>query len=108
MLHADKNYGKGRTIDNIWIERFWKSIKYNYIYLNLADDGLELYEGVQDQIAYYNNKTHHTTKQTPNVRLLESNKNPSLMNENLTANLNLTTWPFGVENGEYYARRIDR
>jgi putative transposase len=67
--------GKGRALDNIWIERFWKSIKYNYIYLNPADDGLELYEGVQDHIAYYNNKTHHTTKQTPNVRFLESNKN---------------------------------
>jgi putative transposase len=27
--------GKGRATDNIWIERFWKSIKYNYIYLNV-------------------------------------------------------------------------
>jgi putative transposase len=54
--------GKGRALDNIWIERFWKSIKYNHIYLNPADDGLELYEGVQDHIAYYNNKTHQTTK----------------------------------------------
>ena len=34
--------GKGRALDNIWIERFWKSIKYNYIYLNPADDVLEL------------------------------------------------------------------
>ena len=47
--------GKGRALDNIWIERFWKSIMYNYIYLNPTDDGLELYEGVQDLIAYYNN-----------------------------------------------------
>ena len=45
--------GKGRAMDNIWIERFWKSIKYNHIYLNPADDGLELYEGGQDHIAYY-------------------------------------------------------
>ena len=67
--------GKGRALDNIWIERFWKSIKYNHIYLNPADDGLELYKGVQDHIAYYNDKTHQTTKQTPNVRFLESNKN---------------------------------
>ena len=29
--------GKGRALDNIWIERFWKSIQYNYIYLNPAD-----------------------------------------------------------------------
>ena len=66
--------GKGRALDNIWIERFWKSIKYNYIYLNPANDGFELYEGVQNHIAYYNDKTHHTTKQPPNVRFEESNK----------------------------------
>jgi len=32
--------GKGRAMDNVWIERFWKSIKYDYIYLNPCDDGL--------------------------------------------------------------------
>jgi putative transposase len=66
--------GKGRALDNIWIERFWRSIKYNYIYLNPADDVLELYEGVQEHIAYYNDKTHQTTKQKPNARYLGSNK----------------------------------
>jgi len=60
--------GKGRATVNIWIERFWKSIKYDYIYLNSADDGFELYGGVQNHIAYYNNKTHHTTRQAPNER----------------------------------------
>jgi hypothetical protein len=29
--------GKGRALDNVWIERFWKSLKYDYIYLNPAD-----------------------------------------------------------------------
>ena len=62
--------GKGRATDNIWIERFWKSIKYDHIYLNPADDGFELYAGVQTHIAYYNDKTHHTTKQKPNDRYL--------------------------------------
>jgi putative transposase len=66
--------GKGRALDNIWIERFWKSIKYNYIYLNPADDGFELYEGVQNHIAYYNDKTHQTTRQKPNDRYLMSAK----------------------------------
>jgi putative transposase len=63
--------GKGRALDNVWIERFWKSIKYDYIFLNPADDGFELYEGVQNHIAYYNNKTHHTTRQKPNTRFQE-------------------------------------
>lgn len=60
--------GKGRATDNAWIERFWKSIKTDYIYLNPCNDGLELVKGVQDHIDYYNNKTHHTTKQKPNER----------------------------------------
>ena len=66
--------GKGRALDNVWIERFWKSIKYDYIYLNPADDGFELYEGVQNHIAYYNDKTHHTTRQSPNNRYQETIK----------------------------------
>lgn len=64
--------GKGRALDNIWIERFWKTIKYDYIYLNPAEDGLELYEGVQNHIGYYHDKIHHTTCQTPNKRYQES------------------------------------
>ncbi len=63
--------GKGRSKDNICIERFWKSIKYDYIYLNLADDGFELLKGVQNHTAYYNDKTHHTTRQKPNDRYQE-------------------------------------
>lgn len=64
--------GKGRATDNIWIERFWKSIKYGYIYLNPCDNGTELLEGVARYINYYNTKTHHTTKQSPNNRYNES------------------------------------
>lgn len=58
--------GKGRATDNAWIERFWKTLKYNYIYLNPCDDGLELYKGVQDHIAYYHEKKHQSTGMTPN------------------------------------------
>ena len=64
--------GEGRATDNAWIERFWKSIKTDYIYLNPCNDGLELTQGVQDHIEYYNNKTHHTTKQKPNIRYVEN------------------------------------
>lgn len=35
--------GKGRAIDKIFIERFWRSLKYDYVYLHPARDGLELY-----------------------------------------------------------------
>jgi putative transposase len=67
--------GKGRALDNVWIERFWKSLKYDYIFLNPADDGLELFRGVQDHIAYYHQKIQHTTLQTPDERYQQSMKN---------------------------------
>ncbi len=50
--------GKGRAIDNIFIERFWRSLKYDYVYLNPADDGLELYQ-VKEYMNYYNHELHH-------------------------------------------------
>ena len=60
--------GKGRATDNTWIERFWKGLKYDYVYLNPCDDGFELIEGVQNHIEYYNGRVHHTTQDTPNSR----------------------------------------
>lgn len=66
--------GKGRALDNVWIERFWKSLKYDHVYLNPAADGFELYEGVQNHISYYHDKIHHTTKETPNKRYQQSIK----------------------------------
>ena len=51
--------GKGRAIDNIFIERFWRTLKYDYVYLNPAGDGVELYQGLKEYIHYYNHRLHH-------------------------------------------------
>jgi putative transposase len=51
--------GKGRAIDNIFIERLWRSVKYDYVYLHPADDGLELYQGLQVYFDYYNYELAH-------------------------------------------------
>ena len=64
--------GKGRATDNVWIERFWKSLKYDHVYLNPADSGLELFEGVRDHIAYYNQKKHRSLTASPNSVYQES------------------------------------
>jgi putative transposase len=42
--------GTGRALDNIYIERFWKSIKYEKIYFNPANGGLVLYQMVRECI----------------------------------------------------------
>jgi len=36
--------GKRRAIDNIYIERFWMTIKRDYVYLNPCENGIELYQ----------------------------------------------------------------
>jgi putative transposase len=51
--------GKGRAIDNIFIERFWRTVKRDYVYLYVPTNGKELYQGLKDFIGYYNTKKTH-------------------------------------------------
>ena len=51
--------GKGRATDNIAIERFWRSAKYENIYIQEYDDIMSLKSGVADYIEFYNNKRFH-------------------------------------------------
>jgi putative transposase len=52
--------GRGRALDNIYIERFWRSLKQEKIYLNPANGGLELYQNVKEYIEFYNTKRRHS------------------------------------------------
>ena len=51
--------GKGRALDNIFIERFWRTIKYEDIYLKEYKDGKALFEGLLSYIQFYNNERKH-------------------------------------------------
>lgn len=51
--------GKGRAIDNIFIERFWRTVKRDCVYLYMPTNGKELYQGLKDFIGYYNTKKSH-------------------------------------------------
>lgn len=50
--------GKGRALDNIYIERFWRTIKYQHIFLNPADDGRQLYQGIEEWLHRYHHRDH--------------------------------------------------
>jgi len=52
--------GKGRAIDNVFIERLWRSVKYENVYLHAYKDGLELYRGLDQYFQFYN---HHRVHQ---------------------------------------------
>ena len=51
--------GKGRWADNVFIERFWRTIKYEAIFLNDFDNYQQLYQGVNEYIEFYNHKRPH-------------------------------------------------
>ena len=51
--------GRGRAIDNIFIERLWKTVKYEHVYLRSPQDGVELYKGLNDYFIFYNTRRPH-------------------------------------------------
>ena len=53
--------GKGRAIDNVFIERFFRTIKYDGIYLMHPENGNELHRVCTQFINYYNEKRDHSS-----------------------------------------------
>ncbi len=51
--------GKGRAIDNIFVERLWRTVKYEHIYLRSPEDGVRLYEGLNEYFCFYNSQRPH-------------------------------------------------
>ena len=51
--------GKGRAIDNVMIERLWRSYKYEYLYLNVPENGQKLKEGTANWMNFYNQRRYH-------------------------------------------------
>jgi putative transposase len=51
--------GKGRALDNIFIERLWRSVKYENIYLNVYENGADLFKGLTRYFDFYNNVRIH-------------------------------------------------
>ena len=69
--------GKGRSIDNICIERFWRTIKYEEIYLNDYKSISELRYSIDNYIKKYNSRRLHSAigNKTPNEVYNEAIKN---------------------------------
>src|SRR3712207_5645900 len=52
--------GRGRWMDNVFIERLWRSMKYECIYLNAFETGSEARVGIGRWIGYYNAARPHS------------------------------------------------
>jgi putative transposase len=59
--------GRGRALDNVFIERLWWTVKYEDVYPKVYADGHSLYRGLAHYFEYYNNERKHSAldKQTP-------------------------------------------
>lgn len=51
--------GKGRAIDNIFVERLWRTVKYENIYLKEYKNGLDLQAGLIEYFDFYNHSRFH-------------------------------------------------
>jgi putative transposase len=68
VTHLD---GRPRALDGqrLLIERLWRSLKHEDVYLKGYADGRELHQGLSNWIAFYNNASQH-----PSVYVIQENR----------------------------------
>jgi putative transposase len=66
--------GKGRWVDNVFVERLWRSVKYEEIYLKAYDDIRSAKESLGQYFEFYNYERRHQSldRQTPDQAYCES------------------------------------
>ncbi len=60
--------GRGRALDNIFVERFWRSVKYEDIYLKGYQTVTEAQEGLKHYFQFYNNERFHQSRRVRTPR----------------------------------------
>ena len=62
--------GKGRALDNIYVERLWRSFKYEDLYLKSYENMIELKKGVKNYFTFYNTERFHQSLDymTPEIK----------------------------------------
>jgi putative transposase len=61
--------GKGCWCDNVFVERFWRSLKYEEVYLHAYDTVSEARAGIERYLAFYNQRRPHSSlaRRTPDA-----------------------------------------
>jgi putative transposase len=69
--------GRGRCLDNIFIERLWRSLKHETVYLHELQDGFQAKRVIKDWIEFYNTERPHTAldKRSPNDAFFNAERN---------------------------------
>jgi putative transposase len=71
--------GKGRWVDNVFVERLWRSVKYEDVYLRAYETPTELRAGLARYFEFYNTRRRHSAldRRTPDAVYFEQ-ANPEL------------------------------
>ena len=66
--------GKGRWVDNVFVERLWKSVKYEEVYLHAYDSVPQARQGLERYFRFYNQRRPHSSLdgKTPDQVYFES------------------------------------
>lgn len=74
--------GKGRALDNIYVERLWRSLKYEDIYIKSYESVTELRSGIQRYFKFYNKERFHQSHDylTPEVMYKSFSSNEEIKN----------------------------
>ncbi len=51
--------GRGRAMDNVFVERLWRTVKYENVYSRDYSDGHEVYAGLTEYFCFYNERRWH-------------------------------------------------
>ena len=67
--------GKGRALDNVFVERLWRSLKYEEVYIKRYETGLEAVQGITAYFQFYNQERPHQSLdyRTPQTVYLREN-----------------------------------
>ncbi len=65
--------GKGRWVDNVFVERLWRSVKYEDVYLRAYETPTDLRAGLARYFAFYNTRRRHSAlaRRTPDAMYFE-------------------------------------
>jgi putative transposase len=53
--------GKGRFVDNIFVDRLWRTLKYKCVYLHAWEASSETKAAIRKRMAFYNHQRPHST-----------------------------------------------
>ncbi|MGY8694074.1 MAG: IS3 family transposase [Verrucomicrobiia bacterium] len=69
--------GRGRALDNVFVERLWRTVKYENVYLKGYENMVQLKQGLKAYFEFYNKRRRHSSldAKTP-AEVYESSKQP--------------------------------